>query len=54
MVEKKGKPLSVLMQEDLPAINTVLAKGDRVEIGPGPNGTVKIMHVKREYLKTRR
>lgn len=48
------KPVSALNAEDIPAINTVLAKGDRVEIGPGPNGTVKIVRVKREYLKTRR
>lgn len=48
------KPVSALEPGDLPAINTVLAKGDRVEIGPGPDGTVKIVRVKREYLKTRR
>lgn len=48
------KPVSVLEPGDLPAINTVLAKGDRVEIGPGPNGTVKIMHIKRKFLNTGR
>lgn len=48
------KPVSALESGDLPAINTVLAKGDRVEIGPGPDGTVKVVRVKREYLKTRR
>lgn len=48
------KPVSALELGDFQAINTVLAKGDRVEIGPGPDGTVKIVRVKREYLKTRR
>ncbi len=30
----------------------VLMKGDRVELIPGPNGTVKIIHIKRKIVKT--
>lgn len=36
---------------DLPYINTIVRKGDRAEVGPGPNGTVKISHVKRVIVK---
>lgn len=38
--------------DDLSTINAVIAKGDRVEVGPGPNGTVKITRVRREFIKT--
>lgn len=39
---------------DLPYINAIVRKGDRAEVGPGPNGTVKISHVKRTIVKTGR
>lgn len=39
---------------DLPYINTIVRKGDRAEVGPGPNGTVKISHVKRVIVKSGR
>lgn len=44
--------LSVEQREEINRI--IFGKGDRVEIGPGPNGTVKISHVKREFLKSGR
>lgn len=50
--EKTIKAVSEVTQDDLPAINAVIAKGDRVEIGPGPNCTVKIVHIKRKFLKS--
>lgn len=34
------------------AIEKVLSKGDRVELIPGPNDSVKIIHIKREVIKT--
>ena len=34
------------------AIEAVLAKGDRVELIPGPNGSVKVIHIKRKTVKT--
>lgn len=39
---------------DLPYINAIVRKGDRAEVGPGPNGTVKISHVKRTIVKSGR
>lgn len=39
---------------DLPYINAIVLKGDRAEVGPGPNGTVKISHVKRTIVKSGR
>ena len=35
-------------------IKAILDKGDRVELIPGPNGSVKIIHIKREIIKTGR
>lgn len=32
------------------AIEAILAKGDRAEVLPGPNGTVKVIHVKRSVV----
>lgn len=40
--------------KDLPYINAIVKKGDRAEVGPGPNGTVKISHVKRTIVKSGR
>lgn len=40
--------------EDLPYINTVVRRGDTVEIRPGPDSTAKIMEVKRKFIKTGR
>lgn len=34
------------------AIEAVIEKGDRVELIPGPNGTVKVIHIKRKIVKT--
>lgn len=39
---------------DLPYINAIVRKGDRAEVGPGPDGTVKISHVKRKIVKSGR
>lgn len=47
--------LDSLSDEQREEINRIIFdKGDRVEFGPGPNGTVKISHVKREFLKSGR
>lgn len=35
---------------DLEHINAIIRKGDRVEIGPGPNGSIKIMQIKRKIV----
>ena len=39
-------------EKTIEAICTILAKGDSVEIRPGPNKTVKILYVKRKYVRT--
>lgn len=44
------KLISTLEPGDLPAINTVLAKGDRVELIPVKDG-VKVVRVRREEVK---
>ncbi len=49
MVDKKTTVSSVTA-DDLPAINAVIAKGDRVELIPVKDG-VKVMRVKREEIK---
>lgn len=46
MDEKTAKAVSAITEEDLPTINAIIAKGDRAEVGPGPNGTVKISRVR--------
>lgn len=46
------KPTSAIHTYDLPEINAVLAKEDTVQLIPGPNGTVKIVHIKRKIIKT--
>lgn len=48
------KPVSIATVDDLPIINAIIAKGDRAEVGPGPNGTIKISHVKRVIIKSGR
>lgn len=40
--------------KQIKTIEAVLAKGDRVELIPGPNGTVKIIHIKRKTIKSER
>lgn len=32
------------------AIEAILAKGDRAEVLPGPDGTVKVIHVRRSVV----
>ena len=54
MAEKTIKPVSAITADDLPTINTIIAKGDRAEVGPGPNGTIKISRVKRVIVKSGR
>lgn len=48
----KSKQASAITAADLPEINAVLAKEDTVNLIPGPNGTVKIVHIKRKIVKT--
>lgn len=33
------------------AIVSVLAKGDRVELIPGPDNSIKVIHIKRKIVK---
>ena len=54
MGEKTAKPVPAATVDDLPLINAIIAKGDRAEVGPGPNGTVKISRVKRIIVKSGR
>lgn len=54
MDKKANKPIPTVTVDDLPIINAIIAKGDRAEVGPGPNGTVKISHVKRTIVKSGR
>lgn len=44
--------VSEVTVDDLPLINTIIAKGDRAEVGPGENGTIKISRVKRVIVKS--
>lgn len=53
-MNEKKKPVSIATVDDLPFINAIIAKGDRAEVGPGPNGTIKISHVKRKIVKSGR
>lgn len=39
-------------EKQIKAIESVLAKGDRVELIPGPDDSVKIIHIKRKTVKT--
>lgn len=41
-----------LNEKTIKAAESVLAKGDRVELVPGPNGSVKVLHIKRQIVKT--
>lgn len=41
-----------LTAHHIAAAETVLNKGDRVELVPGPDGTVKILHTRRKIVKT--
>lgn len=54
MDKKNTKPIPAATVDDLPIINAIIAKGDRAEIGPGSNGTIKISHVKRIIVKSGR
>lgn len=46
----KKKPVSAIEPDDLPAINTVLAKGYRVELIPVKD-RIKVVRVRREEVK---
>lgn len=50
MDEKTIKSISAVTPNDLPAINAVIAKGERVELVPVKNG-VKVIRVRREEVK---
>lgn len=54
MDEKAIKAIAEKIAENAYSMAKVIAKGDRVETGPGPNGTVKITRVRREFIKTGR
>lgn len=36
--------------EVIEVIQKILSKGDRVELIPGPDGTVKVIHIKRKTI----
>ena len=36
--------------EVIETIQKILSKGDRVELIPGPDGTVKVIHIKRKTI----
>jgi len=50
MDEKTIKAISTVTPDDLPAINAVIAKGERVELIPVKDG-VKVVRVRREEVK---
>lgn len=37
-----------MTEKVIKAIEAILSKGDRAEVLPGPNGTVKVIHIKRQ------
>ena len=39
-------------EKTIKAIESILSKDDRVELVPGPNGSVKVLHIKRQIVKT--
>lgn len=47
--EKQTKP--VLTTQHIVAIESVLAKGDRVELVPEPGGIIKILCTRRKVVK---
>lgn len=49
-MDKKAKPVSAITADDLPTINTIIAKGDRAELIPVKDG-VKVVRVRREEVK---
>ena len=49
MKNPKKQGLSMTDQA-IKAIETILAEGDRAEVFPGPNGTVKVLHIKKTLV----
>lgn len=41
-------------EKTIKTIESVLAKGDRAEVIPGPNNSVKVLHIKRKIVNTER
>lgn len=54
MDKKKANTVPAATVDDLPIINAIIAKGDRAEVGPGADGTLKISRVKRVIVKSGR
>lgn len=52
MDENAVKAICENIIENAYSLAKVVARGDRAEIGPGKNGTVKYSRVKREFIKT--
>ncbi len=52
MDDKTKKTVSAMTADDIPLVNAIIARGDRAEVGPGPNGTIKISRVKRTIVNT--
>lgn len=42
----------VLTEKQIKSVESVLSKGDRAELIPGPNGTVKVLHIRRTIVNT--
>lgn len=49
---KKKQIAYHLTAHHINAVEAILSKGDRVELIPGPSGAVKILHIKRQVVKT--
>lgn len=47
----KNKVPSEITAEDLPEINAILARENTVHIIPGPNGSAKIIDIRRKVVK---
>lgn len=39
-----------MTEKAIKAIEAILAAGDRAEVLPGPNGTVKVIHIKKTLV----
>ena len=40
-----------MTEKTIKTIESILSKGDRAELIPGPGGTVKVIHIKRKTVK---
>lgn len=50
IISSKNCGVVAVTESVIRAIEAILAKGDRAEVLPGPNGTVKVIHVRRSVV----